>query len=211
MRRFLILCLLASCTALDARADYAVLRSGQRLHITGFERMGDNVRLTVVGGYVQVAAVELVAVEPEDVFPATPTLPTLSGPYAAIIHQAAVKHGVDEALIKSVIFAESNFNANAISRRQALGLMQLRAETAARYAVTNVFDPAQNILAGTHYLRDLLDQYHGNLELTLAAYNAGPDRVQQYHGVPPYPETIAYIRRVTRRLAQEKKSPLAAQ
>ena len=114
--------------------------------------------------------------------------------------------GLDEALISSVIFAESNFNPKAVSRKRAQGLMQLLPATAARYSVTNIFDPAQNIAAGTHYLKDLLDQYHGNLEWALAAYNAGPERIEQYHGVPPYPETVDYVRRVTQRNSLKKRA-----
>lgn len=202
LRTLVFLCALAPA----ARADYAVLRSGQRLHITGYQRDENTVRLYLNGGTVEVAAEDVVAIEPEDVFPgvALPTA-TASGPFGNFIHAAAQKHGVDEALISSVIAAESGFNPNAVSRKQAQGLMQLIPETASRYAVANAFDPAQNIDGGTRYLKDLLEQYHGDLVRALAAYNAGPQRVQQYHGVPPYPETRSYVQRVTKKLAQSKK------
>jgi soluble lytic murein transglycosylase-like protein len=108
---------------------------------------------------------------------------------------------MDEKLIAEVIAAESNFNAKAVSRKRALGLMQLLPETAARYAVANVFDPAQNIDAGTHYLRDLLERYRGNVRFALAAYNAGPEMVDRYGGVPPFPETQCYVRQITSKLA----------
>jgi len=195
-----IVCLAAS----PARADYAVLRSGLRLHITGYERQGNITRLSVNGGCVDVPSDSVVAIEPEEVFIAPPAAPAPVGPFGKFIRDAARQHGLDEALISSVIFAESNFNPKAVSRKQAQGLMQLIPSTAARYSVSNIFDPAQNISAGTHYLKDLLDQYHGNLQWALAAYNAGPERVDQYHGIPPYPETMEYVRRVTKKFAEEK-------
>jgi len=185
----------------EARADYAVLRSGVRLHITGYEVAGDHVRLTVDGGTVEVAAGDLISVEPEDFFPARPmTAPLPDGPYAKMIRDAATKHGVDENLIHRIILVESNFNPKALSRKSALGLMQLLPETARQYSVKNVFDPAQNIEGGTRYMKDLLARYHGNLTLALAAYNAGPQMVQKYGGIPPFPETQNYVSRVTKSL-----------
>jgi soluble lytic murein transglycosylase-like protein len=198
---------LLSATALlsaasTARADYAVLRSGARLHVTGYEVRGDRVRLSVDGGSVDIAASELIDVEPEDVFPTPPPANVDFGVrYASLIHLAALKHGVNEKLIASVIAAESNFDAKAVSRKRALGLMQLLPTTAMRYAVTDVFDPAQNIEGGTHYLKDLLEKYRGNLSLALAAYNAGPEVVDRYGGVPPFPETQNYVRQITARLS----------
>jgi soluble lytic murein transglycosylase-like protein len=193
--------LLFAATA--ARADYAVLRSGLRLHITGYETTGDRVRLTVQGGAVEVASSELISVEPEETFQALPAAPpTAAGPYREIIRAAAEKHGVDETLIARLIAAESNFNPKAVSRKQALGLMQLLPKTAARYSVVDVFDPAQNIEGGTHYLKDLLEKYRGNLPLALAAYNAGPDTVERYGGIPPFAETQSYVKRITSELAK---------
>jgi len=188
--------------AAPASADYAVLRSGGRLHVTGYELDGDRVRLAVAGGAVDIAASDLISIEPEDVFPAPPPADVDFGVrYAKLIHAAAQKHGVDEKLISSVIAAESNFDPKAISRKHALGLMQLLPTTAKQYAVTNVFDPAQNIDAGTHYLKDLLARYQGNLKFALAAYNAGPEMVDRYGGVPPFPETRSYVRQITSALA----------
>lgn len=200
-----LLAAILTATALvpAARADYAVLRSGVRLHITAYRRTGDQIVLTVAGGTVELPASDVVTVEPEEVFaPNAPAPPADTGPFADIIHRAGAKHGVDEKLIRSVIAAESNFNPRAVSPKDAQGLMQILPRTAARYAVANVFDPEQNVEAGTHYLRDLLEQYRGNLPLALAAYNAGPEMVQRYGGIPPFPETQNYIRRVTRELAQ---------
>ena len=184
-----------------AKADYAVLRSGARLHVTSYQVDGQRVRLAVAGGTVEISASELIDVEPEDQFPAPPPANAdLSMRYANFIHASAKKHGVDERLVANVIAAESNFDAKAVSRKKALGLMQLLPKTAARYAVRNVFDPAQNIDAGTHYLKDLLDRYHGNLTFALAAYNAGPEMVDRYGGVPPFAETQNYVRQITSKL-----------
>ncbi len=185
-----------------ARADYAVLRSGGRLHISGYALESDHVRLTVAGGSVLIAADELISIEPEEVFPLPPPQDVDFGVrYAKLIRASALKHGVEAKLIASVIEAESSFDAKAVSRKNALGLMQLLPTTAARYLVTNIFDPAQNIDAGTHYLRDLIDRYHGNLTFALAAYNAGPEVVDHYGGVPPFAETQNYVRHIASELA----------
>ena len=187
-----------------ARAEYAVLKSGQRLHITGYKRLGATVRLQVAGGSIEVLAEEILVIEPEDYFPA-PVKERLDVPFAELIRAAAEKHGVEAQLIASVIAVESNFNPRAVSRKQAQGLMQLMPETAARFAVTNVFDPAENIEAGTRYLKELLERYGQDLRLALAAYNAGPERVEQYQGVPPYRETRSYVRKVTQAVERNKR------
>ncbi len=124
----------------------------------------------------------------------------LDVPYADEIRAAAAKYDLDPKLIASVIAVESNFNCKAVSPKSSFGLMQLQPKTAAELAVANVFDPQQNIAGGREYLRQLLDHYGQNLVLALAAYNAGPDRVQQYGGVPPFRETYNYIQRVTEKL-----------
>jgi len=185
-----------------AKADYAVLRSGERLHISSYEVDGDHVTLLVPGGHVQILATNLLAVEPEEMFRALPAAATDPGVrYANFIRSSAEKHGVDQRLVQLVVEAESNYDAKAVSRKNALGLMQLLPSTAAHYAVTNVFDPAQNIEAGTHYLKDLLEKYRGNVKFALAAYNAGPEMVDRYGGVPPFSETQHYVRSITAKLA----------
>jgi len=188
----LLLAALAPC----ASAEYMVLQSGQRIHVTGYERVGDTLRLTMPGGTLEIPADALLRIEPEDVFiPIKVKL--LDVPYANFISDSARAHGVAPELVASVIAVESNFNPNAVSWRSARGLMQLMPETAARFGVSKVFDPQQNIEGGTKYLKELLLRYNGDLSLTLAAYNAGPERVEQFRAIPPYRETQDYVRRVT--------------
>lgn len=187
-----------------AKAEYVVMKSGQRLRVTGYQRAGATMRLHVAGGMIEVPAEEIATIEPEDYFPA-PKQERLDVPFEELIRAAARRHGVEAQLIASVIAVESNFDPQAVSRKQAQGLMQLMPQTAARFAVTNVFDPAQNIEAGTRYLKELLERYGQDLSLTLAAYNAGPEKVEQYQGVPPYRETKSYIKRVTREVEKSKR------
>ena len=118
----------------------------------------------------------------------------------ALIRGAAKKHGVPAAFVKSIVAAESNFNCAAISSKGAIGLMQLMPDTAREYGADPSI-PEQNVDAGTHYLRVLMDKYHryeNSLPRVIAAYNAGPGMVDRYHGVPPFRETRRYVLRVLR-------------
>ena len=207
-----LLLLIFLCAAPALRAEYVVLRSGQRLVVTGYELLGDKYRLRVAGGFVVVAVEDVVAIEPEEVFKPVPApaQPVVAQPfYRDLVEAAAKRYNVDADLITSVIAVESNFDPKAVSRKNARGLMQLLPETAARLGVKNVFDPQENIEGGTHYLRDLLQKYNNDLVLTLAAYNAGPEKVQQYGRVPPYAETISYVRRVKRTYEKNKSAGAA--
>ena len=116
--------------------------------------------------------------------------------FASMISDAAQTHGVDPRLVAAVASRESAWNPNAISRTGACGLMQLMPATARYLGVANVFDTRENLFAGARYLRTLLDAFNGDLDLTLAAYNAGPGAVQKFGGVPPFPETQQYVKRV---------------
>lgn len=210
LMRVAVLCPLLLVVAPALRAEYIVLYNGQRLRVTGYELLGDKYRLQIAGGRVEVAASDVAAVEPEDIFTPAPPIEISKAPYRELIQAAAARYSVDADLITSVIATESNFDAKAISRRNARGLMQLLPETASRMGVRNIFDPQENIDAGARYLRDLLLRYDHDLALTLAAYNAGPERVQRYGRVPPFPETVSYIRRVRRAYNQRKSDAATA-
>jgi len=115
----------------------------------------------------------------------------------AAIDQSAARHNVDPNLVRSVIKVESNFNPNAVSRKGAMGLMQLMPSTARSLNVSNPFDPEQNVDAGVRHLKKLLQSYGGNVRLSLAAYNAGSAAVSRSAGVPRFAETQNYVRRIT--------------
>lgn len=116
--------------------------------------------------------------------------------YDRYINEAAGFHGVDFPLIKAVIRAESAFNPKAVSKKGALGLMQIMPDNLEAFRVYDPFDPWQNIMGGSRYLKKLIQRFDGKLKLALAAYNAGPTAVDNYSGIPPYPETKAYVKKV---------------
>jgi len=120
-----------------------------------------------------------------------------SNRYAPLVQKAAREHSIDQALLQAMIATESGFDPRAVSRKGAVGLMQLMPETARRYGVRNPYDPADNIRGGAKYLRDLMRKFNNDLSLTLAAYNAGEDAIVQYgNRIPPYRETLDYVPRV---------------
>ena len=123
-----------------------------------------------------------------------------------IVDRIANEQGVDSQLVHSVIRAESNYNATAISPKGAQGIMQLIPETARRFGVANLFDPQENILGGVKYLRFLLDYYRGDYVKTIAAYNAGEAAVDRFKGIPPYEETRNYVAQVARNLKAAREA-----
>ncbi len=188
----------------------AVLSNGFSVRHARHEDFGETTRLWLAAGagsgYVDLRREQIVRFEVEETAPiapsVTPPVPVISPQRA--ISAAAQKHSVDADFIASVVRAESSFNPKAVSPKGARGLMQLMPETASRLGVHDSLDPAANVDAGTRYLRSLLEQYHGDVARALAAYNAGPHRVAQYGGVPPYRETQAYVRRVIRDYNRQK-------
>lgn len=217
-------------------ADLAVLQNGFSIRHDHREVIGAVTRLytgTDNTNYVDVQTSQIVQFE-HDLTPAVLPGPTVKPPAAAtimpsiaaaspakkpdldaVINGASDRTQIDPDLISSVIHAESGFNPHALSPKGAQGLMQLMPGTAANLGVANAFDPRSNVDGGTRYLKELLQLYNFDLVKALAAYNAGPLRVKQYHGVPPYNETHAYVARIIRdfnrkKLAEQKAAALAA-
>jgi len=121
-----------------------------------------------------------------------------------VVNEASGRYRLDPDFVSSVIKAESGFNVRAVSRKGAQGLMQLMPGTASQLGVSNAFDPKSNVDGGTRYLRELLERYNFDMVKALAAYNAGPQRVEHFGGVPPYSETRAYVARIVRDFNKKK-------
>ena len=121
------------------------------------------------------------------------------------MEEAAKRYDVDPDLIKAVVHQESVEDPNAVSGKNAHGLMQLRPSTAKQYGVNNINDPEENVDAGTHYLADLIKRYDGDIPKALAAYNAGPEAVEKYNGVPPFKETQQYVKAIMARIKPKEK------
>jgi len=197
------LCLLGA-PLFASGADFAVLRNGFSIRHERREVVGSVTRLYLSAdrdGYVDVPTVDI------DRFEADLSAPAAGNrvqPMDEVINAVSSRHHLDPDLINSVIHAESGFNPRAVSPKGAQGLMQLMPQTASRLGVINSFDPGDNLEGGTRYLRELLERYNFDLIKALAAYNAGPQRVEQYHGVPPYYETQAYVARIIRDFNRKK-------
>lgn len=204
-------------------AEAAVLHNGFSIRHERREVIGSMTRLYTSedgnSSFIDVNTADIDHVEPDlspepfkaAVQPLTPAPQPKAPTLLEVITAAGGRHKLDPDLIGSVIRAESNFNNRARSPKGAQGLMQLMPTTASTLGVKNAFDPGDNVEAGTRYLRQLLERYDFDLGKALAAYNAGPDRVQRYHGVPPYHETRAYVSQIIRdfnrkKLAERKAS-----
>ncbi len=206
----------------------AVLSNGFTVEYARRDAVGSVTRLWMCssagGGYLELPSNQIARFEPgqSPARPVPPAPPAVSprpepdpqpprDPVRNLIDRVAQRHQIDPDFVASVVKAESGFLPGAVSPKGAAGLMQLMPGTAAGLGVRDVFDPAANLEAGTKYLRELLDRYSGDALKALAAFNAGPQRVAQFGGVPPYPETRAYIVRVIddynrKKIEQQKRS-----
>jgi soluble lytic murein transglycosylase-like protein len=207
--QFATLLTLLALTALPCPAtDAAVLRNGFSIRHQRRQVIGTVTRLYMNGdeaSFVDVPTAEI------DHFETAPDEPASRLQFQSPVHRVEHPPDLDEVvkaasqayhlnpdLVSSVINAESGFNVRAVSPKGAQGLMQLMPHTASELGVHNAFDPQANVEGGTRYLRELLERYNFDLIKALAAYNAGPQRVEQYGGVPPYYETRAYVARIVR-------------
>ncbi len=207
--------MLALASLPASAAERAILRNGFAIRDQRHEARDNMTRLYLTetpDNYVDVPTANIVGFDPEEDRPLPPaSSPAPVSTLGAVVSAASSRNNIDPDLIYSVIRAESGFNPNAVSPKGAQGLMQLMPQTAALLGVQNAMDPTANVEGGTRYLRDLLAFYHNDLIKALAAYNAGPERVEQYHGVPPYPETVAYVARIIRDFNRTKFGPQSPQ
>lgn len=228
MRPLLVTALLAA--ALPLSAEIAVFTDGRAQKITAYEVEGGRARLVLEGGArmdVSILRIERIVDDeivesPVEAIAELPSLfPKRSWRYEEtasvaappgweeLIRDAAKKHDVDAVLVAAIIRAESNFDSRAVSRKGARGAMQLMPATASRFGVTNSFDLSQNIHGGTRYLRWLLDRFERDPERSVAAYNAGEGNIDKYDGVPPFRETVEYVKRVARHIESSQATSTA--
>ncbi len=190
-------------------AELADLRNGFTLRHDHHEVVGDTTRLYMsadpAGGYVDVPTDQIAGYEPAPPDPTDAPAPIAkTADLKAIVAEVSAKNKLDADFIASVIAAESAGNPKAVSPKGAQGLMQLMPGTADKLGVKDSFDPQANVDGGVRYLRSLLELYHYDVAKALAAYNAGPKRVDQYKGVPPYRETHAYVARIIKDYNRKK-------
>ena len=231
LRPFAVVLLLS---AFASAAEIAVLRNGYAIRHLNREEIGELTRLYLSAdrsSFVDIPSADLDRFESDDspVFPSAPADTVIAAPKATTpraftkspkasaqeiadaIGTASSRYRLDPDFVSSVVSAESGFNSRAVSPKGAQGLMQLMPGTASELGVDNAFDPAKNTDGGTRYLRMLLERFHFDVAKALAAYNAGPLRVDQHNGVPPYLETRKYVARIIndynrKKLAQEKST-----
>ena len=204
--------------------EVAILKNGFSIAHERREIVGDLTRLYISSDGASFVDVPTADIEHFEEAPELP--PSIASPFAKnakapagsylpsadlneVINEASGRYRLDPDLVNSVIKAESGFNTHAVSPKGAQGLMQLMPGTASQLGVPNAFDPQSNVEGGTRYLRELLERYNFDVVKALAAYNAGPQRVERFGGVPPYRETRAYVARIVKdfnkkKIAQEK-------
>ncbi len=181
--------------------EYAILATGFQMRVERHELAGDTMRLYQKDGVIELPASAVLRFEPEFEVPEpapAPIPPQASADPKALVNQEAARWGIPPALLQAIARTESGYDPNAVSPKGAIGLMQLMPSTAAQLGA-DPRDPKQNVAAGTRYFVDLLRKYEKDpyqVRKAVAAYNAGPNAVERYGGVPPYRETINYVRRV---------------
>ncbi|MBK5260599.1 MAG: transglycosylase SLT domain-containing protein [Thermoanaerobaculia bacterium] len=213
-----------------ADASIAVFSDGRSMKVAAYRVEEDLLHLTLPGGgkmslplsrlerivddeiVTQDVIEEVKKIAADGVFPrrswrySAERAPLFKSKFDATIVAAAKHFDVDAALVSAVIKAESDYNARTVSHKGARGLMQLMPATAARFGVTNAFDPVANIYAGTRYLRWLLKTFDDDADLAVAAYNAGEGNVWKYKGVPPFRETVTYINRIAKHIRKAESA-----
>jgi transglycosylase-like protein with SLT domain len=209
-------------------AELAILRNGFSIRHEHRLVIGTTTRLYLAeddSSFTDVPTEEITGYEKDLSLPVPVPAPPVPAPSASsktapakpapplnqVVDIASAQYHLDPDLVNSVIHAESGFNAHAVSPKGARGLMQLMPGTANQLGVNDAFDPQANVTGGSRYLRELLERYNFDLVKALAAYNAGPERVEQYRGVPPFRETRAYVARIVheynkKKIAQEKEA-----
>ncbi len=231
---FIVISAMALLAHPATAAELAILRNGYSIRHEHHMVMGTTTRLYLAAddsSFTDVPTEEITGFEKELLLPETPPPPASAAasergkarpaktalavpakpaqPLPDVVASASAEYHLDPDLVNSVIHAESGFNAHAVSPKGARGLMQLMPGTANKLGVSDAFDPQDNVTGGSRYLRELLERYNFDLVKALAAYNAGPERVEQYQGVPPFRETRAYVAKIVheynkKKTAQEK-------
>lgn len=204
IRRALFALALSALPALPVRAEIALLASGQTLKLDSHRSEGELVALVLKGGgEVHLPPSAVRGFVPDEVVEEVLS-PAAGSDLAKLVEDAARRHGLDPALVLSVVSVESGFRPEAVSPKGAQGLMQLMPRTAASLGVADALDPEQNVDAGVRHLESLVRLYKGDLTRALAAYNAGQGAVARHGGVPPYRETREYVRRVLAKYRAKK-------
>jgi hypothetical protein len=216
-RPALIAVFLLAGAAAPALAELVIFQEGRVVKAASYRVVGEELEIGLPGGgsyFVELSRVERIVDDEVTVADVTVQVadketpvaydlsyredrkPLFDTPYDKLIALEAKRYDVDASLVSALIRAESNYQPRAVSRKGARGLMQLMPATANRFSLSRPFDPVANVRAGVRYLKELLERFDNRPELVLAAYNAGENAVDTYGGVPPYRETVGYVKRI---------------
>jgi hypothetical protein len=216
-RPALIAVFLLAGAAAPALAELVIFQEGRVVKAASYRVVGEELEIGLPGGgsyFVELSRVDRIVDDEVTVADVTVQVadketpvaydlsyredrkPLFDTPYDKVIAAEAKRYGVDASLVSALIRAESNYQPRAVSRKGARGLMQLMPATASRLSLSHPFDPVANVRAGVRYLKELLDRFDHRPDLVLAAYNAGENAVETYGGIPPYRETVGYVKRI---------------